>query len=184
MHAKRRWLDIGATSIKNLRVVSNRRKIIWLTLLLTSLPIHLLLVQSLHIRMVTLNWLTRNRYNSVVFSSLDITQYLTMVASDQLDFAMANFGKDYGSCWEANTKKELSSFLAHIEQGKLRNLSSHQYIDEYTKKYVPGRGTLVLLVDYNDMYSLDSIFWNGVITPSSAFSSGDYSGCGPLMEAN
>lgn len=107
-----------------------------------------------------------------------------MVASDQLDFAMANFGKDYGSCWEANTKKELSSFLAHIEQGKLRNLSSHQYIDEYTKKYVPGRGTLVLLVDYNDMYSLDSIFWNGVITPSSAFSSGDYSGCGPLMEAN
>lgn len=45
MHAQLQWLDIGTTSIKNLRTATWPRRILWSILLLTSVPIHLLLVQ-------------------------------------------------------------------------------------------------------------------------------------------
>ena len=43
-HAQQRWLDIGTPSIRNLRFFGRRHIILWLLLLVTSLPIHLLLV--------------------------------------------------------------------------------------------------------------------------------------------
>ena len=45
MHAQRNWLDIGTTSIRNLKTATWQRRILWSILLLTSVPIHLLLVQ-------------------------------------------------------------------------------------------------------------------------------------------
>ncbi|KAE8356321.1 hypothetical protein BDV28DRAFT_165265 [Aspergillus coremiiformis] len=41
-HAKRRWLDIGVHSIRNLAFIGPVKVMLWLALLLSSLPLHLL----------------------------------------------------------------------------------------------------------------------------------------------
>lgn len=56
-HSKGRWLDIGVPSIRNLRYVSRWRKLIWVLLCLSSLPLHLF-------------------YNSIVFTSQVTTEYI------------------------------------------------------------------------------------------------------------
>ena len=50
MHAQKKWLDIGTTSIRNLKTATWPRRILWSILLLTSAPIHLLLVQPSLVR--------------------------------------------------------------------------------------------------------------------------------------
>lgn len=40
-HAKRRWLDIGIPSIRNLRSMGHGRRTLWALILLTSAPLHL-----------------------------------------------------------------------------------------------------------------------------------------------
>lgn len=87
-----------------------------------------------------------------------------MVASKELDLSTADIS-DYEPCWETNVKQSYSSFLAHIQQGKFRNLTSHQCLDEFSNEFVPGRGTLVLFVDYNNTHPPNSISWGNVVTP-------------------
>ena len=41
-HAKRRWLDIGVLSMRNLKSIGRKRVIIWLILGASSLPLHIL----------------------------------------------------------------------------------------------------------------------------------------------
>jgi hypothetical protein len=43
-HLDGRWLDIGVPSVRNLRWISRKRLCLWLTLGLSSLPLHLLYV--------------------------------------------------------------------------------------------------------------------------------------------
>lgn len=43
-HSRRVWLDIGVPSIRNLFKIGGRQPLIWLLLLLTSTPIHLMYV--------------------------------------------------------------------------------------------------------------------------------------------
>jgi hypothetical protein len=43
-HAQKRWLDIGIPSIRNVRHLGKKRIILWITLAITSLPLHLLYV--------------------------------------------------------------------------------------------------------------------------------------------
>lgn len=41
-HGKRKWLDIGIPSVRNLGRISKRRALLWLLLVSSSLPLHLL----------------------------------------------------------------------------------------------------------------------------------------------
>lgn len=41
-HAQGKWLDIGIPSLRNLNVISLRRRILWVLLGLSSVPLHLL----------------------------------------------------------------------------------------------------------------------------------------------
>lgn len=41
-HARGKWLDIGVLSTRNLRCISKKRAMLWVVLLLSSLPLHLL----------------------------------------------------------------------------------------------------------------------------------------------
>lgn len=43
-HQKKKWLDIGVPSIRNLFEIKKRRAYLWLFLGLSSIPLHLLLV--------------------------------------------------------------------------------------------------------------------------------------------
>lgn len=46
-HAQGKWLDVGVPSLKNLASIGVKQRMLWLALLVTSLPIHLLFVRSL-----------------------------------------------------------------------------------------------------------------------------------------
>jgi len=41
-HARRDWMDIGIPSFRNLRMISRKRVFLWLLLVLSSFPLHLL----------------------------------------------------------------------------------------------------------------------------------------------
>ncbi|KAK2468550.1 hypothetical protein H9L39_20196 [Fusarium oxysporum f. sp. albedinis] len=47
-HSQERWLDIGVSSLHNLRQISGKRVAAWILLALTSVPIHLLYNSILH----------------------------------------------------------------------------------------------------------------------------------------
>ncbi|KAJ5914828.1 hypothetical protein N7504_003711 [Penicillium tannophilum] len=65
-HAKRRWLDIGGSSFRNLFAIPFDRLGLWLVLILTATPFHLL-------------------YNSVIFESLSYNDYWTFVGPSDFD---------------------------------------------------------------------------------------------------
>lgn len=55
-HARKEWLDIGISSVRNLRRISWKRIVLWWLLAITALPLHLV-------------------YNSVVFETLAFQEY-------------------------------------------------------------------------------------------------------------
>ncbi|KAJ5777653.1 hypothetical protein N7520_000899 [Penicillium odoratum] len=55
-HQKHKWLDIGTFSVRNLRAMNWKRRILWDLLLISPVPIHML-------------------YNSVVFRSISRLGY-------------------------------------------------------------------------------------------------------------
>ncbi|KAJ5266633.1 hypothetical protein N7478_009441 [Penicillium angulare] len=65
-HAQGIWLDIGCASIKNLRAIGRSRLILWIVLMLTATPFHLL-------------------YNSMLFESLSTNEFGAMVGPKDLN---------------------------------------------------------------------------------------------------
>lgn len=41
-HAQEQWLDIGILSVRNLQYASRRRLILWMILMISSIPLHLM----------------------------------------------------------------------------------------------------------------------------------------------
>ncbi|KAK0119018.1 hypothetical protein ONS95_007882 [Cadophora gregata] len=70
-HSKGRWFDIGVPSIRNLRCVSKWRKLVWILLCLSSLPLHLF-------------------YNSIVFTSQVTTEYIVSELDGSFLFTRAD----------------------------------------------------------------------------------------------
>ena len=64
-HSKRRWLDIGVPSMRNLRSISGARVFLWSLLAISSIPLHLL-------------------YNSALISTLASQEYALYVGSPSL----------------------------------------------------------------------------------------------------
>ncbi|KAJ5813671.1 uncharacterized protein N7503_000421 [Penicillium pulvis] len=65
-HAQRRWLDIGNASMRNLIAAGRCRLVLWLCLLITATPFHLL-------------------YNSMVFQSSSINDYKVVIGPHDLN---------------------------------------------------------------------------------------------------
>lgn len=61
-HARGDWLDIGVAGVRNLSRISWQRRVLWVLLGCSSVPIHLL-------------------YNSAIFKTLDANQYQVVVAN-------------------------------------------------------------------------------------------------------
>ncbi|ROV95501.1 hypothetical protein VPNG_08901 [Cytospora leucostoma] len=62
-HRANQWVDIGVSSLRNLKYISRWRKLAWMALALSSLPVHFL-------------------YNSAVFQSLTSYDYTVAVVKD------------------------------------------------------------------------------------------------------
>ncbi|ERF73269.1 hypothetical protein EPUS_03101 [Endocarpon pusillum Z07020] len=118
-HAKKKWLDIGVSSVRNLRNVSTRKVVMWWWLGLSSLPLHLL-------------------YNSVVFASLSTNEYDIVLASE----AFLNGGSlsAYHEAWIPELKdiQNRARYWDHLEPAEC--------INAYTAKYLNTRRNLVVVV--------------------------------------
>ncbi|KAJ4318189.1 hypothetical protein N0V94_004555 [Neodidymelliopsis sp. IMI 364377] len=63
-HGRRIWLHIGVPSLRNLRHIGRPRAVLWLTLFLSSMPLHLL-------------------FNSVVFTNLQANDYTVVPTTEE-----------------------------------------------------------------------------------------------------
>ncbi|OJJ86721.1 uncharacterized protein ASPGLDRAFT_80648 [Aspergillus glaucus CBS 516.65] len=126
-HTQQKWLDIGVPSMKNLCFVGWRRYILWILLLISSLPIHLIC-------------------NSAVFSALGTNEYNVLL--ELADFDIKNppdHDSAFASCFEKNVAMNMSDFytqVAHFEE-----LDKQKCIDTYAVDFVAGRGTLILITN-------------------------------------
>ena len=55
-HARRRWMDIGVPSIRNLFRIKAERSLLWIAIGITSIPLHLLYVYIMLTTRVLTNW--------------------------------------------------------------------------------------------------------------------------------
>ncbi|KKZ66920.1 hypothetical protein EMCG_07416 [[Emmonsia] crescens] len=143
-HNQGRWLEIGTASISNFRFVGYKRLGLWLVLLLTSLPIHVI-------------------YNSAVFVSTAMHQYKVLVAPDVGDFSLAT-----SECVRSALSLTESDFLQSMPQDSVERLSPKECIDTFAVDYLPGRGTLVLLtneLDHDNITVWDAGTGSGPRTP-------------------
>ena len=55
-HARRRWMDIGVPSVRNLSMIKAQRMFLWIAIGITSIPLHLLCASmTIHARVLA-NW--------------------------------------------------------------------------------------------------------------------------------
>ncbi|KAH8429507.1 uncharacterized protein LDX57_007169 [Aspergillus melleus] len=143
-HSKKRWLDIGTFSYRNILAMDHRRKGIWLVLLLTSVPVHLM-------------------YNSVVFSSMGTNLYGVVLIPDDLGkHEMLSNGNNYTA---EKIYKEIGysaqDLQAEIFNGTMKNLTLEECVDAYAVEYNTHRTTVVLVADrehFNNYSSLEAFY--------------------------
>lgn len=159
-HAQDKWLDIGVASFRNLRFVGWRRCMLWAILLMSSLPIHFVLVLGIPFRTVGLySLIIKHRYNSAVFSAIGTHEYGILLASSSFDFKNPpNNGPDYTDCSEQNFDMDMTAFYSEVS--KFERLDKQECIDAYDADYISDRGTVVLVTD--DMTADSGLCWVGV----------------------
>ena len=133
-HAKRRWLDIGVPSLRNLRSISRFRVVLWGLLGFSSVPLHLL-------------------YNSAVISTQASQEYVVFVASPELLSGQGvnwsqpigkfrSYGYDYsasGGPWDPGLVQQ------YRDVSSWQNLSNEECIQAYAQNYIQGRGDLLAI---------------------------------------
>ncbi|KAK2805543.1 hypothetical protein FQN50_006169 [Emmonsiellopsis sp. PD_5] len=128
-HSRRKWLDIGTPSWRNLRVAGKRRRILWSLLLASSLPIHLI-------------------YNSAVFYTIGTNLYSVVLASADFDYGnLAGHTVDYEDCFVPTVGMKMTDFYTQLSEKKFEKLTKEECIELYAVDYLTGRGTLVLVTE-------------------------------------
>lgn len=119
-HRRGMWLDIGVPSMRNLSKISRTRVIIWVILVLSSVPLHLL-------------------YNSAIFSTLAVQEYSVFAtSSDLLNRVDLNWSSPVKT--SAGPALTLQDFRNASEWDKLEN---EQCIEAYGQRIVSARGNLL-----------------------------------------
>ena len=171
-HAQRIWLHIGVPNLRNLRHIERSRLVLWLLLLLTSMPLHLF-------------------FNSVVFANLQANDYVVVPMVDDWFH-----GAPYDTSNFKNLTKEITQEMV-IAMDKYRpnlsdvvelrndgtmprykNISTSDCFGQYNNHYVSEVGNLYLVQDFptvwqnNETWQLwrnpdNSYFiWEDVYSPS------------------
>ncbi|PLB51183.1 hypothetical protein P170DRAFT_455443 [Aspergillus steynii IBT 23096] len=141
-HSKGKWLDIGTFGYRNILAMDKRRKLTWLVLLLTSVPIHLM-------------------YNSVVFSSMATNLYGIVLIPDDLAKDEMIFNNQTAEVITKSLGYSAQDLQAEIFNGTFKNLSLEECVDAYAVEYNTHRTTVVLVADrehFNNVSSLQSYY--------------------------
>ncbi|EXJ94235.1 hypothetical protein A1O1_02628 [Capronia coronata CBS 617.96] len=120
-HAKRKWLDVGIPSIRNLGSLRKKKVILWWVLGISSIPLHLV-------------------YNSIFFSALATNNYNVLYASESFvdgnSYDTTRFA-DTGACNVSDIQSRAKNFLA---------LSNQDCIHAYAKDFVEDRRNVIVVV--------------------------------------
>jgi hypothetical protein len=119
-HARRKWLDIGVPSVRNLTSVATPKLLMWVLLGLSSIPLHLM-------------------YNSVFFSTIAANEYDIIFAIE----AFIKGGPDAGY-----NDTEFSDLLAVQAKAKTWDrLERLDCINAYATEFLNTRGSLVAVIN-------------------------------------
>ena len=143
-HAKRKHLEIGVPSFKNLRNINRRRVILWVVLGLSALPLHFVHVSD------SISWERRTdsdcRYNSVLYLTIQANTYTIMVGPENFIENGANNSAYYQyGLWTASVAASAKHFRARIQAGELRNISSDECFKAYNHQYVSAWRDVLLI---------------------------------------
>jgi hypothetical protein len=133
-HARGDWLDIGVAGVRNLTRISRRRRILWVLLAASSIPIHLL-------------------FNSAVFKTLDSNNYdFFIVREDFLEGAqIASHLDNTTYSPESGTYVNTLGLATSAQQRYLEDTSLYEYlspqecISNYGVSFVSGYSNLFLI---------------------------------------
>ncbi|KAK0707103.1 hypothetical protein B0T26DRAFT_756492 [Lasiosphaeria miniovina] len=157
-HAKGTSLEIRVPSTRNIKSISSERVLLWLLLVLSSLPLHFL-------------------YNSVIFSSFLARNYRVLGAPESFtraDYVFAVDGtynsvtthqyEDWGGFYEYDGEQvliddEIQSLQRLAATGQLENLTNSECIDACRTPFMTSRSGVVLVVgQLHDNASLTAIY--------------------------
>jgi hypothetical protein len=96
-----------------------------------------------------------------------VNEYAIMVASSENEnIGQSVMSLNHTGCWYENTGESLEDFATAYSRGQYQHMTLDQCIDSYGQQFTPGRGLLVLLVDYNNTQPTDRVFYMGSESPT------------------
>ncbi|CAG8005743.1 unnamed protein product [Penicillium salamii] len=133
-HAQGKWLDIGTPSLRNLKVIPKHRVALWLVLLVTATPFHLM-------------------YNSMVFESMGGNVWSQMIGPTDLssENVMNLTTPGLQHCFEldemAMGTMTWTEFSSDVSQGTYNRISAAECVNFMTKFNAAGAKLLMMLTD-------------------------------------
>ncbi|KAL3448253.1 hypothetical protein BJX65DRAFT_275360 [Aspergillus insuetus] len=127
-HAKKKWLDIGVPSLRNLNRIPLTRSLLWFCLVLSSVPFHLF-------------------YNSSVYSTISANSYDVYVANSSFptltpDDVTLVYDEANDMLWDPLSARRLVERATSLEK-----LPVQDCIDAYATSFQSKYGSLVLISD-------------------------------------
>lgn len=120
-HSRGHWLDIGISSLRNLRFLNTKRRVLWILLAISSLPFHLV-------------------YNSTFYAAIATNNYNILYATD--DFAK---GGPYDKAkFPDSPAQNISSFQANAANWKV--LDNPECIQQYGHDFITLYRNVILVV--------------------------------------
>ncbi|KAL4893307.1 hypothetical protein BDV59DRAFT_207806 [Aspergillus ambiguus] len=139
-HSRQDWLDIGTLSLRNLWVMDTKRKILWILLFVSSLPIHML-------------------YNTAVFSSISTIDYGIVVIPDNLGKNESLVRDEYEALeFYQHIGFTADDILAERFNGTFHNFSSlSDCINTYNVEFNTKASTLLLITERENLRGFSSL---------------------------
>ena len=153
-HGKKVWLDIGVPSVRNIRWISRERRILWLILTLSSIPLHLL-------------------YNSAVFSTLSAQECAAFAVSHdfqgELPWNLTSF--------LPNPDIESRGSMLQRDFPTLQKLENKDCIKAYSPMFISSHGDVVVVTNCSRFDAGNGLPYNEASSPQKvpANSTGSYS---------
>ncbi|KAJ5759984.1 hypothetical protein N7520_007140 [Penicillium odoratum] len=174
-HAKGEWLDIGTASVRNLYKIGRLRVVLWIILLITATPFHVL-------------------YNSMIFESTGTNEFVVLVGPHDLtaDNVMNLTTRVLNQCFKYAAEIDdsgvyvWSQFSSEVAAGNFTRLSLAQCKEITDDSNAAGTTALMVLVEELSVKdggtqavqfsasggkpetALDTLFWENSTSPGVA----------------
>ncbi|KAK1148791.1 hypothetical protein N8T08_008676 [Aspergillus melleus] len=126
-HSQGSWMDIGIPSLRNIRKMKWQNKVLWIVLMVTSLPNHLI-------------------YNSVILNARSSNEYTVMVGPRDYDGSKPlNVSDEVASCFPKKLGQSYNQFNAEMETGNYEVLTREQCMKKLAVNFPSGQGTVMVL---------------------------------------